>query len=103
MVARFSSAVNRGIVVVVPKLSHDFITVIVVTSATPRSAMACAISASSSNPCSMESTPACAHTRDPDSRLEWAVTFAPRAWTAWTTRATSSAVQGAVCGSGPSR
>ena len=88
---------------VVLNVSHDFITVSVVTSATPRSAISRVTSASSSNPCSIESVPASAHTRAPDSREECAVTFAPRACTASTTRPTSAAVHGAVSGSGPSR
>ena len=77
--ARPSAVANRGIVVVVLNESPAFSTVSVLTSAQPRSAIVRTTSPSSSNPCSMESMPAAAPTRAPDSRVEWAVTFAPRA------------------------
>ena len=80
--ARPSVVANRAIVVVAPNVSHDFKTVSVLTSTQPRSDIIRATSPSSSNPCSMESMPAAAPTRAPDSWVEWAVTFAPRAWTA---------------------
>ena len=95
--------VNRGIVVVVSNVSQDFSTVIVVTSAQPRAAISPAMSASSSKPCTMESTPAAAQTRVPASRVACAVTLRPRACTVCTTRVTSSALNGGVSASGPSR
>ena len=73
------------------------------TRTVPRPAMSAATSASSSKPCSIASTPPATPARAPDSRPLWAVTFAPRAWAASTTRRISAAVHGEASGSGPSR
>ncbi len=48
--------------------------------------MSAATSASSSKPCSIASTPPATPASAPDNRPLWAVTFAPRAWAASTTR-----------------
>jgi hypothetical protein len=88
--------------VVDPNVFQDSITASVATSAVPCAAMARARSASSRKPCSSASTPAATAARAPGSSELWAVTVAPRACTASTTRRTSAAVKGEVSRSGPS-
>ena len=101
--ARPSSEAKRGIAVVRPNVRHEARTHSVDTRRTPFAAMICAVASSSSKPCSRASTPASAPARAPAAYPLWAVTRAPRAWTAVTTRRSSSGVHGLTSASGPSR
>ena len=88
------SLAKRGSSVVVANVCHDAMTASVDTRRTPLRTMAAATSASSSNPCSRASTPASAPARAPARYPLCAVTRAPRAWTAATTRRSSSTDHG---------
>ena len=97
--SRPSAPVNRSIVVVAPNDSHDRKTARVETRNVPRRAISAATSSSSSKPCSIASTPPATPLRAPSIRPLWAVTRAPRAWTAATTRSISATDHGQTVGS----